>query len=175
MTDYKGKSLVAFLVFLFLSVPAYAGKKEVQKQIDALNEQLLKAATAGDLQTAIGKAEEALELARKEFSEEGLETAKAMNNVANLYMYAGHAGEAELLYKNAILIETGHDPAGLALADSFSNLAMAYGMQKKYNEARKTLDRAYKIRMEKLGPDHPDTKKILTALDQIRAESKGTS
>lgn len=161
------------LSLLVLSVPVYAGKKgEVKKQIDSLNREIAKAVNGGDLQTAIEKAEQALDLAKQGYGEDGLETAKAMNNVANLYMFAGHAPDAELLYKNAILIETGHDPQSLTLADSFFNLAMAYATQKKYGEARKILDKAYKIRVEKLGAEHPETKKIPAVIDQIQAEPK---
>jgi tetratricopeptide (TPR) repeat protein len=165
--------LTVFLVLLLsLSLPAYAGKKdEARKQIETLNQKIKQAGEAGDLQAALEAAEQAYEIAERDLGKKSIETARAMNNMANLYMYADHAADAERIYKNAIIIETKeYGKEHPALADSYYNLAMAYAIQQKYKEASKMMDKAYKIRVEKLGPDHPDSQKIRTALKEIWGE-----
>lgn len=152
----------------------YAGnKKDAQKKIDALNQEVQKAADGHDLQKAITSAEDALDIASKEFGESSIEAAKAMNNVANLYLFSDHPQEAERLYKQSILIESyekGKD--SLEVADSYYNLAMAYAMQKKFDEARKMMDLTFKVRKEKLGASHPDTLKAQEMGNTLWNESK---
>lgn len=163
--------IAGFIIFI-VSAPVYANKESAASAIDVLNEKVKEAGKKGDLQTAIEAAENALEIAQREIGKDSMETARALNNVANLYMYAGHPVESESLYKQAILIETEHhDKDSLTVADSFYNLGMAYAVQKKYMEARKVLERALKIRSEKLGTDHADTLKIRDAIDEIWNES----
>ena len=163
---------IAVLSLFIFSVPSYAGKKdETRKKLDALNEKIKEAGKKGDLQAAIDAADRALALSSKELGEESPETAKALNNVANLYMYADHAEDAERLYKKAILIESNlHGNKDIGVADSLFNLAMAYAIQKKFDEAGKTMDRVYKIRLGKLGESHPETKKAREALDNLWKE-----
>ena len=162
---------ILILSLVIFSVPSYAGKKEATKQLDVLNEKVKEAGKKGDLQAAIDAADQALALALKEFGEKSIETVKALNNVGNLYMYANHAEDAERLYKKAILIETDlHGREDLGVADSLFNLAMSYAVQKKFEEAGKTMNRVYKIRIEKLGESHPETKKAREALDNLWKE-----
>ena len=181
MKQKKGKSMnkrkfifwtVVFLSALNFSSPVYAGKKEdAKKQIEVLNQKMKEAGEKGDLQAAIDAAEQALEIASEHFGKESAETAKTMTNAANLYMYAHHAEDAERFYKNVILIESKiYSENDLNLADSFYSLAMAYAVQKKYPEARKMLDKAFKIRAKRLGENHPDTQKIRETIDKIWSE-----
>ena len=161
---------VLFLSVLFLAYPqaVFAGKKEANQKIEALNHQIKAAGEKGDLQAAIEAAEQVYDISKKEFGEQSLEYSKAMNNMANLYMYANHAEDAERFYKQAIVIEA--DKKGsdsLDLAGSYYNLAMAYAMQKKYDEARKMLTKCHAIRAKNLGAENPETKKAQEALDQI--------
>ncbi len=170
---FKALMLFIFVSFLCFPLTSYAGKKEeAQKKIEVLNGKVKAAGEKGDLQEAITSAEEALQVANKEIGEKSIEAAKALNNVANLYMFAEHPLDAERLYKKAILIEAEHyDKNGAEIADSYYNLGIAYAVQKKFTEARKILDKAYKIRVEKLGRDHPETKKTRQTIDEIWAES----
>lgn len=172
MNKLRAISFIIFISILAAAVPAYAGKKDsAKKEIDALNQQIKEAGEKGDLQAAIEAAEKAFDIASDKFGKESKEAAKAMTNMANLYMFAHHAEDAERLYKNVILIESKiYSENDLNLADSFYNLAMAYAVQKKYDEARKMLDRTYKIRLQRLGEDHPDTQKIRKTIDEIWSE-----
>ncbi len=168
---------VFFLSFCLLSSGAYANDKtEAKKQIHDLHKKVQEASEAGDLQAAIEAAEQAHEIASEAFGDKSREKSEELNNVANLYMFAGHPAEAAELYKNAILIETGQrKKKDLTLADYFYNLAMAYAMQKKYPDARIMLKKAYEIRVKQLGEDHPDTNKIRKAQEQIFTESTTVS
>lgn len=160
------------LLAAVFSAPAYAGKKDgADKEIEALNQKIKAAGEAGDLQAAIEAAEKAFETASGKFGKESRETAKTMTNLANLYMFAHHAEDAERFYKNVILIESKiYSENDLTLADSFYNLAMCYAAQKKYDESRRILDKAYRIRLQRLGEDHPGTVKIRKTIDAIWAE-----
>ncbi len=149
-------------------------KKEVQKQIDALNHTVQEAANKGELQKAITAAEDVLDLAKKEFGDSSIEAAKAMNNVANLYLFIGHPTDAERLYKDSIILEvTKYGNDNVEIADSLYNLGMAYAMQKKYGEALKMVDRVLKIRKEKLGANHPETLKAQEMATTLWKESTG--
>ena len=166
--------ILMLTVFFIFSGFGFGGeKKEAAKKIETLNRTINEAASKGDLQKAIMAAEDALAIATKSFGENSFETAKAMNNVANLYMYAGHPGEAERLYKNSILIEV-EEKGGdsLEAADSYYNLAMAYAMQKKYDPAGKMLNQALKIRTKELGASHPETLKVQKMLDEVWSQQK---
>ncbi len=167
---------VCLLVFCFFANPVQANEKtEAKKKIHAFHQKAKEASNAGDLQAAIDAAEQALGIALETFGDKSRETAEETNNVANLYMFAGFPAEAEALYKKAILIESKHlGKKDLALADSFYNLAMAYAMQKKYQDARIMLKKAYEIRVRKLGENHPDTLEIRQAQEQIYTESSKT-
>ena len=174
----KLKFKMAAAVFLtgsvLVSSPAFASKKsDAKKEIENLNQKIKESGDKGDLQTAITAAEDALDAATKGFGENSLEAAKATMNVANLYMYADHAADAERLYKNAILIQMNKkvDPNGPEMADSYYNLAMAYAVQKKYDEGRDLLNKCYKIRAQRLGENHPDTQKARKALDDVWNEA----
>lgn len=167
------KNVIYLLTFLFLfSESALASKKEALKQIETLNHQIQQAGEKGDLQAAITAAEEVLAISQKTFGEQAPEAAKALNNVANLYLYSDNALQAERLYKEAILIEADkYGKDSKELADSYYNLAMAYAVQKKYEEGRQMLTKSHQIRLKNFGEDHPDTKKAREALDQIWSET----
>ena len=164
------KLTAVFILVVIFSVPnAFAfGKGEAKKKIDALNKQVSEAANKGDLQAAITAAEEVFDVSVKTFGEKSLETSRAMNNMANLYMYAGNAADAERMYKNAILIEvTEKGKDSTEVSDSYYNLGMAYAMQEKFDEARQVMNLSLLIRQGKLGASHPDTVKAQKMLDEL--------
>lgn len=159
-----------FLAFALAVMPAAFAfdKKEAAEQIEQLNKKILEASGKNDLQGAIEAAEDALTVARLGFGEESPEAAKAMNNVANLYMFSRHPQEASELYKKALEIETkekGRDSTDAA--DTHFNLAASYGLQAKFDDARASIKEALRIREKKLGKDHPDTVKAREMLEQI--------
>jgi tetratricopeptide (TPR) repeat protein len=119
-----------------------------------LNKQIIEADEKQDLPAAIQAAEEAVRVAQKEIGPQSLKTADAMNNLANLYLLAERAPEAQRLYQAAILIDMEKmDAKSVAMADIYYNLGVAYAMQKKYKPATDILRKARDIYLEKQGPD----------------------
>lgn len=165
----KKNAVVFFVFYLVFSSAVYAdGKKEAAKKIDELNHKMMDAAKQHDLQTAITDSEDALSTARLFFGEDSLEAAKAMNNTANLYMYAGHAPDAAELYQKSLEITIKKaGPESTETADSYFNLAMCYASQNKFDDARAALNKAVEIRKKKLGETHPDTQKAEKMLEEI--------
>ena len=163
-----------FLGVLFLALmqsPTSFAKdaKAAKKEIRALNDKIMAANEKGDLQGALTAAEGAYQLAKDTWGENALETANAMNNMANLYTAANEAPAAEQFFKRAILIYIEKsDPNGTGMADIYFNLGVAYAMQKKYSDAINILSKAEVIRHEKLGPENPDTQKVGEMIGELR-------
>ena len=160
----------AFPLFLYLATACFflqgsgvllaedlsAGKEKLR----LLNDQIIEADEKQDLPAAIQAAEEAVRVAQKEFGSKSLKTADAMNNLANLYMVANRALEAERLYQSAILIDLEKmDAKSVTMGDIYYNLGVAYAMQKKYKPATDILRKARDIYLEKQGPDDESAKK----------------
>ncbi len=159
------------LILTVCAVPAglYAGdQKEAERKIAELNKKIQEAGNGEDLQGAIDAAEEALDVAVDAYGEESPETAKAMNNTANLYMMAHHPVEAGNLYGQALeILEAKKGKNDLDAADYNYNLAMSLAMQGKYDDARKAMKRTIEIRKKKLGKKHADTVKAEEMLQEI--------
>ncbi len=157
--------LVSFSIFFCLVLqagPALANdQKAAAETLQTLNREIAEANDKQDLPSAIHAAEKAVQVAKTEFGSKGLEAAGAMNNLANLYLFADRAAEAETLFKETVLIYLEKkDKKGTEMADLYVNLGIAYAAQKKYRESLKILEKALIIRREKLGPDNIATKKV---------------
>lgn len=169
------KFLILYLTILFCSLtqagPLLAkDQRAVLKQLKELNQKIQDANEKQDLQAAIIAAEDAYQLAKTELGNHALKTADTMNNLGNLYLFAGAAENAEQLYKEAILIyieKIALDSTDMA--DIYYNLGVAYATQKKYASAIDILKKAAAIREKKLGPDDPATQK---AKEMIGAMTK---
>jgi tetratricopeptide (TPR) repeat protein len=90
---------------------------------------------------------------------------QTLRNLANLYLHQGKHGEAEGLYKRALVIRekalgANHRDVGHTL----NNLANLYLTQGKYSEAEGLYERALIIREKALGATHPTTKPQQLAL-----------
>ncbi len=143
-------------------------KAEAREKIKALNQKVIEAGKANDLQAAIVAAEDALSVASLAFGDDDPETAKALNNVANLYLFSEHPKEALELYKKALEIDNKKSgKKSIEAADTSYNMAMAYGMLAKFDDARASMKRTIEIRREKLGATHPDTLKAEQMLNEI--------
>ena len=172
----KVKSLGIYLLVCLIGLPGISfakASKEAVKKTEEFNKKIKSLADAGDLQKSIETAEEALAFSVKEFGDKSLETAHALNNVANLYMFSGNPANAERLYKESILILTNKkDKEGLEAADYYYNLGMAYAMQKKYDEASKILNQCLQIRAKELGNKNAETQKVQKVLADVWEEQK---
>jgi tetratricopeptide (TPR) repeat protein len=140
-------------------------------KIKDLNDQIVAANEARDLPAAIRAAEEAVRVAQKEIGPQSLKTADAMNNLANLYMLADRASEAQRLYQAAILIDLEKmDAKSIAMADIYYNLGIAYAVQEKHKAAIDILRKAREIYLEKQGPDDLSSKRtdeMITELTRV--------
>lgn len=131
------------------------------EKLRMLSDQIIEADEKQDLPAAIQAAEEAVRVAQKEIGSQSLKTADAMNNLANLYLLADRAPEAQRLYQAAILIDLEKmDAKSVAMADIYYNLGVAYAMQKKYKAATDILRKARDIYLEKQGPEGESAKKM---------------
>lgn len=155
--------LLSLLCFLVLQAgPSFAKDHSAAAEtIRGLNKQIAEANEKQDLPGALRAAEEAVQVAKAEFGATSVEVADAMNNLANLYLFADRAVAAEQLFKQIILIYLEKkDKKGTEMADLYVNLGIAYAAQKQYSAALKVLNKALIIRREKLGPDDIATKKV---------------
>lgn len=164
-------ALIIIMLFLFSAFGAAAEDKESQWK--DINMKIAAAMEQGNLEAAVAAALESLDFAKKEFGAADVHAARAMNNLANLYLYQNKMDEAESLYREAIAIEEtilGRD--GLEVADTLFNLAMVAAMRKQYQEADSLLTSALKIKEQKLGADHPDLERIYAAKYEIQKDSQ---
>lgn len=155
--------LVGAIAFFFLSGSGVLLAEDpvaAKEKLRSLSEQIIEADERQDLPAAIQAAEEAVRVAQKEIGPQSLKTADAMNNLANLYLLADRAPEAQRLFQAAILIDLEKmDPKSVAMADIYYNLGVAYAMQKKYKLATDILRKARDIYQEKQGPESDSAKK----------------
>ena len=54
------------------------------------------------------------------------------------------------------------------MAGSYHNMAFVYKAKKDLAKAKEYWEKAYAIRLKKLGPNHPDTKKAKAELDALK-------
>jgi tetratricopeptide (TPR) repeat protein len=73
------------------------------EQWQTLNQRVVEAYQAGQVNAAVPVAEQALELARQAFGPRHPDTLQSMNNLAALYRSQGRYGEAKPLYAEALL------------------------------------------------------------------------
>ena len=162
--------LLSILFCLTTQVGSAVAKdhKAVAETIRTLNKEIADANERHDLPGALQAANKAVQLAKTEFGENSREAGDAMNNLANLCLFADRAGEAEQLYKQTVLIYLKKkDKKGTEMADLYVNLGIAYAAQKKYSDALKILNKALIIRRGKLGPDNIATKKVEEMMDDF--------
>ena len=167
----NGIVLTVIMLFLF-SVSGIAAEDK-ESQWKDINMKIAAAMEQGNLEAALAAALESLDFAKKEFGAKDVHAARAMNNLANLYLYQNKMDEAEKLYREAIGIEEtvlGRD--NIEVADTLFNLAMVAAMRKQYHEADSLLTSTLKIKEQKLGVDHPDIQRIHAAKFEIQKDSQ---
>ncbi|MEI7751427.1 MAG: tetratricopeptide repeat protein [Candidatus Omnitrophota bacterium] len=173
MTNKSWHGFLFLLSIVFCLVaqtgPVYAkNRSTAARTIRDLNMEIADANGRQDLPGALQAADKAVHVAKKEFGGKSQEAGDAMNNLANLYLFADRAAEAEQLLKQVVLISLKKkDKKGTEMADLYVNLGIAYAAQKKYSDALKILNNALVIRREKLGPDNIATKKVEEMMDDF--------
>ncbi len=148
-----------------LAVCLCAGVATGQDDLDSLNTRVEELYGKGDYAGATKIAEQAVQVAERQFGKDALETATPINNLAALYRAQGKYAEAEPLQKRALAIrEKALGPDHRDTATSLNNLAGLYKAQGKYAEAESLYKRAVLILEKSLGPDHPTTATSLNNL-----------
>jgi non-specific serine/threonine protein kinase/serine/threonine-protein kinase len=101
---------------------------------------------------------EILEDTRRTFGPGHPDVGVVLNNLGNAVSdFPERYDEAERLYKESIdVLRAPHAPR-TELATSLNNLAALYLRQERWNDAREASAEARQLRMEALGPEHPNT------------------
>ncbi|CAN5223090.1 hypothetical protein BH11CYA1_BH11CYA1_37070 [soil metagenome] len=167
MPKLSSLSLLAVLTIIIVTacnqaeVTKEADGSQMSKQSQAnqaaclkLTEQAKAAMSAGDKATAEAKFKEAIEAA-KGVSADSPEQAAAIANLADFYYAQGDGAQANLLFTQSLSM---HEKAlGLMHVDLVTDLvglAHVYSSEKKYAEAKASLERAVDI-LKKAGKDVP--------------------
>ncbi|MCX5814083.1 MAG: tetratricopeptide repeat-containing protein, partial [Proteobacteria bacterium] len=121
---------------------------------------------------ALPLAQESLAIREQTLGPDHPDTAKSLNNLAEIYRSIGRYTEAEPLYKRSLAIsEKALGPYHPDTAGSLNNLAFIYNSTGRYAEAETFYKRALAICEKILGPDHPDTARSLTNLAGLYLDS----
>lgn len=124
-------------------------------------------------QRPVGAAEatlqKALETRVKMLGAEHPDTARALNDLANLHAEHGRHDEAEVLYRRALMIlERVLGTSHPHVAQTLNNLANLYALQSHVAEAQPLYERALRIFEQSLGSAHPYAQKVRENLEEMR-------
>ncbi len=145
-----------------------SGRKEILKADDpntlsTMNELAVSYLSSGQYDKAEKLYNEALPISEKVFGENGIFTLIMTGNLADVYRLQGHYKKAEDLYLKARknmteLYYTPDDPDTLYFAIYSGNgLGMLYINEGNYAEALNIFSDTYKLGIDILGKEHPDT------------------
>jgi len=121
----------------------------------------------GDLVTARGYLERALELARRELGDKHPRIATIQHDLGTVAFRQGNYAEAERLFRAALALRMaayGDDDVNVAL--TFEAIGNTLVLQDRVDEARASFQRAISLLEARLGPDHPD---VASAYNDIGA------
>jgi tetratricopeptide (TPR) repeat protein len=120
---------------------------------------------AGDFKAARPLYERALAIQERSQGPDHPDTARSLDNLAELLWYQGEVAAAQYLFQRALAIqERVLGPDHPSAARSLHGLGVALWTQGELVTARVLLQRALTIREQILGPDHPHTAIILHSL-----------
>lgn len=115
----------------------------------------------GDLLSAAGRYPEARELTREALEllppGPGAERAGTLNNLGNIAYAEGDFAASQAYYERALAMHRAIDPGGEGEALATLNLGSVFAIRDQHEQARDHFRRAWEMRLELLGEDHPDT------------------
>ncbi len=123
---------------LWLSLPAFS--ETAEDAWVASNKHTGELAKSGHLQEAFKNAQKVLAQARAVWGFKNLNTAKAMNNLANLYVQADKLDSAEELYLKSLEIEKESGSSGETIGGTLFNLAVIHKARGDLEGANRLLD-----------------------------------
>jgi CHAT domain-containing protein len=148
--------------------PAEQGDADAWRQ---LNQEAMRLYRAGQYDTGVAVARQALALAEANVGPGHPDVALSLNNLAALHDSQGRYAEAEPLYRRALAIrEQALGPVHPDVATSLNNLALLHDNQGRHGEAEPLYRRALTIREKVFGPDHPD---VAISLNNLAALHEG--
>src|SRR3954462_118453 len=133
---WMSHSAIAFTVWASLVSVASGQSATPAEQWQALNQRLVEAYQAGQVNEAVPLAEQALELARQAFGPRHPKTLLSLNNLAGVLNIQGRYGEAEPLLRESLQLRRevlGPRPPNTL--SSLNNLAGVLNSQGRYGEA----------------------------------------
>lgn len=143
------------------SVPAFAAEGEWE----SMNLEIARLYSLGDFESAVRLAEQSLARAKSEFGPSHLNTAKALNNLANLYFRTGRPDEAGWLYEDALGVEENAlGRESKSVADTLYNFSMLHLYLGQKDKARVKLERARAIYKAQTPPDPAALERVEKAL-----------
>lgn len=158
------KLLRIFLVFYTGMMLAGTALTDGER-IERLTGESMSLYRAGRYEEALAAAEEALILTEEAFGPEHPNTAKSLNNIAQIYAAMGCGEAAERLFLSSISInEKALGRAHPDLAPALGNLASLYSSAGRYGEAERLLRRLVKIREKEAGRNDPRLAESLVSL-----------
>jgi len=170
----SGAQLKALCLFISLLLVLNSGTSLFAAEEDwqTLHLEVARLYSEGDTESAIRTAEAALKRAKTEFGPSHLNTAKSMNNLANLYFSAGRLDEAGWMYEDALAVEErelGRESP--SVADTLYNFSMLLFFMKEKAKARLQLERSLEIHRAQNPVDLKAIERVENALAQLE---KGT-
>ncbi len=115
----------------------------------------------GDLLSAAGRYPEARELTEEALDllppEPGTERADTLNNLGNIAYAEGDLTASETYYERALAMHQAIEQGGRGEALVLRNLGSVFALRDQHEQARDHFQRAWEMRLQLLGEDHPDT------------------
>jgi tetratricopeptide (TPR) repeat protein len=165
----RERKVCAFATIVFLAIGGLSGGAPSPapdlSEADKLDQQVEELFEAGKYSEAIPLATQSVHLREKALGPEHRDTAKSLNDLANLYHATRDDAKAEPLYQRALKIrEKVLGPEHPDTATSLNDLANLYYSLGDYAKAEPLYQRVLTIREKILGPDHP---RIATGLNNL--------
>ena len=153
---------VALMAGAILIPPAWA---QLSEDLEGLDRQVVQHYQAGRYAAAIPLAEQAVALAERLHGPNSLETGKAVQGLALVYLQQGRYADAEPLYKRALVIkEAVLGPEHSDVGTTLYGLALLYVQQARYAEAEPLYKRVIALKEKVLEPEHTDVGSALYGL-----------
>jgi serine/threonine-protein kinase len=138
---------------------------DLAASLDALGQWLAEVRRHGEAEPVYRERAEILEAA---FGAESPELASALSALGYTQHLSGRASEAEARYAEALRIwSLPGVPSDRETAETMSNLGWLLMSQARLDEAEEWMRRAYDLRLELHGPDHPRTANSLIGLSRV--------
>jgi CHAT domain-containing protein/Tfp pilus assembly protein PilF len=131
--------------------------RDLLRQADSLNAQVVNLHRAGRSRQALPLAQRALAIRGRLLGEDHPDYAQSLFNLAAQYQALAEYAKAEPLFRRSLAIweaRLGRDHPDVA--QSLNNLALLYHEQGQYARAEPLFRRSLQIREARLGQDHPD-------------------